>query len=429
MAVLGGWNGLAQGFQSGLNSGTQMAEVRLRREALMKEQINEVINASGTRIENMLKGAGDTIAAQAQWSPQLETVKTNAVEAAMETAQMLRGLGPQGEQAAQYYENMARTIPQQWKTMSDVNTEENVAKVRGAETAADRLLGQQTATPAAPTTTPGAPIDMAGPGMPPDIDTSLLGSTAGASPAPSEGSAPAMQGAQGQQVAQAAQVDPRRQQLIDQFLGNKGGDAKVASADKMRIALIETGISRLSAPVSDQKNSENLEDFLKKPSKWSALQYYGAPGKIAGDELGRAMDGLNNMMKAAHYALTGQAATDSETKALAGPFTPSMWDTDKAAGAKIEALKEFAGRAMAYARSNGEPISRDQALMLAGSIAATHGLDSTPRPGQAAAQAGSTAEAGESEVPSFNSEEEAAAAGLPDGTPIIVNGVKGKWRN
>lgn len=32
-------------------------------------------------------------------------------------------------------------------------------------------------------------------------------------------------------------------------------------------------------------------------------------------------------------------------------------------------------------------------------------------------------------IPSFNSEQDAAAAGLSDGTPITINGVKGKWSN
>ena len=35
----------------------------------------------------------------------------------------------------------------------------------------------------------------------------------------------------------------------------------------------------------------------------------------------------------------------------------------------------------------------------------------------------------DSEVKTFSTEEEAQKAGLPDGTPIIVNGVKGKWHN
>jgi hypothetical protein len=399
--------GLAAGFDSGVQNGTQIAEVRLRREALMKEQMNELIKNTATGIDAGLKNIQGLVSSQAQRTPQLEQAVKEQQAQLTDAANMLMSLGtPEAQQAGKMALSTINAVVMSAKTQSEVNTEANVAKVSGAYEASKKgpeIFGQggAQASPAMAAPAAGSPIPMDGAAIPANADTSMLGSGADAMPAP----APVA----GEQVAQAAPAPAPAQpmgqeELFNQFM-DRGESAGMTSAQKKQLSdAVGAGHNLFSA-------LDDYDALLKEHGRQAAV-----PGTTGNKLVQQSRTNIQLLLKelAALGAITGPDLELMEKMI----FDPSS----------MSALMNFKDLSQSSNNALRHMIANKVQSVEAG--IANKPLPPVKETGDKPQQAkGAGASAQAKDLPTFATEEEAAAAGLPDGTRIILNGVPGTWRN
>ncbi len=355
--------GLAAGFDTGVSNGTQLAEVRLKREALLKEQINEKVklaedhaNVGMTNLAKFISSAPN------RNDPNFQKAVQAYQSQLADLAQGIGGLGPEGEQAAQRIQQNLNNVLTNSKTMGEANTAENLSKVEGAREAAKQAFaGMQPTPPPVASATPTLPST---PGVMPVAAQAAAEPVTMAPPGSMPAAAPPVE------VAQAApepSAGPTEQELFNLFLGVKDDkDDKLPADTPGRFALMEGGVADLEMPVS--KDDETLgRELLSKPSSWHKMQALGLPSKVAGGELYRAKQAAERAARGALYSLTGATANDKEEAQLYDFFVPTILDDDPTAKSKVDALYAYLGQAKhLFATRKGKPISKQEALLMAG---------------------------------------------------------------
>lgn len=427
--------GFAAGFDSGIGHGREIGETRLKREALQQEQIKENVALMQGYINDGLKNLSETVSKQGQRTPQLEAVIQNYQSTLTDAAKLMSRLGPQGEQAAQMALQSINNIIPNLQTQSEAFSAKREGEVAGAFDAANKFASGTMM----PSATPG-PIEQAqqnqAQAQPSLTDASSV-------PTAADPTTPTQVGS-GTNVAQnvAQKMGYSEKELFEMMLTGKppdkaADDEKIGKESAARFAAIDQGIQSLEE--KDPETGIKYRELLSKPSTWSPAQAMGLPGKYAGTELQLAKGAMAQALQGALYALTGAQINVSEDDRIYGIYFPSyLNDDDKSAAEKIKRFYAFIGQAKKNAKTlklDENPMPVREALIMAGMDPKDANEDATrynqqsgdTQVAQPAESVGSPATA--ADAPSFASEEEAAAAGLPDGAKVIINGVRGTWRN
>lgn len=384
--------GLAEGFNTGVSLGQNQQEIKLRREALLKEQINAQIERVSAIVGQQLKAIEATVTGAAQRVPAVDQAVEAQKGQIMDGIAMIAGLGtPEAQQTAQALQQQVNAVIPTFKTQSEANTAKNLGEAAGALDAAKQMPtiiagGQPTMPTAAPVTptTPGVQLNNDPNARLPEAPlTPMPGAPEAIAP---EAPAQVAQAAPAGQPPAGNTLTPDQEEWFKRFLGDKAGEGeKLAAGSEGRLAILQSGIEGLDLPVNDE--GLKARDLLSKPSTWKAGQAIGLPGRMVGTELQRAQDQALKVARGAFYALTGAAAPDTESKQLFSLFIPSyLNDDDKSAAMKMKGLYDFAGRAMEFYRTKrGNFMSREEAMMTAGlpfdevygdtAIAAPNGAD------------------------------------------------------
>lgn len=375
--------GLAAGFDSGLGHGINMAELRMRREALLKEQIDEKLKLFSALQDKQLENITNTVTKAGQRDPNLESTVAAMVDQGQDLIGMMESLGtPEAVQVAKHYRSLYQNVDK-LQTMAEAHTQAEIGKTAGSVAYAQQAPGIVAGMTGGQQPTPGVTMT----GTPP-TDPNVLRTNEASQPG---------------QVAQVAQTGPAPapaappaidigtpQQLFDEARGRTGKSGKGGSeipADAIgRLSQLNTGLADLANPVDPQDPSKGtLLDIMATPSKWNIGQAAGLPGRLAGDELGRAKSAMQTSISGIIYMLSGAAINEKEEVRLFDSYMPAWGDTDQQAKEKIQRLFQFKGRAeQIYRDRGGEPISKEQALQLAG----MRFEDVAPPPGQQVAGEG-----------------------------------------
>jgi hypothetical protein len=359
--------GLAEGFTTGVQLGQNQQEIRLRRDALLKEQINAQIERTSALVTTQLKAIEATVTQAPQRTPAVEQAVEAQKGQIQDMISMLSGLSPEAQQAANALLQQVNAVVPNFQTLSEANMAKHLSEAGGALGAAKQmpsvLAGGQAVMP---TTAPAANT------LPWLAETAAPTAGAPTAPAPAAAAPDApVQVTQAAPNAPAAPagstLSPEQDEWFRRFLGDKGGEGeKLASGSEGRLAILQSGIEGLDIPINE--DGMKARELLSKPSTWNTLQAMGLPGRAVGTELQRAQDQALKVARGAFYALTGAAAPDTESKQLFSLFVPSyLNDDDKSAALKIKGLYDFAGRAMEFYRTKrGNRMSRDEAMLIAG---------------------------------------------------------------
>lgn len=197
--------GLAAGFGQGVDSGTQIAEARTKREYLMRERLNEQVKVAEAAAQKMIEeGVKFITSAPNRTSPHFQPGVESYKQSAEETAAMLEQLGtPEAQQAASRIRQGLSLNFTSAKTRSEAFVAEKMGEVEGAKGMYRELYPQSSQQPSAQTE---------------QMAQATQPQPQGEMPAPLQGGAAPPPQAQAQPLPQQSGV-PNEQRFVERMLG------------------------------------------------------------------------------------------------------------------------------------------------------------------------------------------------------------------
>ena len=180
--------GLAAGFGQGVELGNQSNETKVKREALMQQQIDKRIEMANGQFNATMKGLQETVAASPQRDAKVETIISSVGEAVDELANGVGALGPSGDQARKAMLSLKGQIFASLQTQSEATTAAQTAsRNRAAQIAGIDLSSITPGVPELPNQAQGQPQQ----GGPSPMAPRMYGADGGLGGDPSLGGQPA----------------------------------------------------------------------------------------------------------------------------------------------------------------------------------------------------------------------------------------------
>lgn len=210
-------------------------------------------------------------------------------------------------------------------------------------------------------------------------------------------------------VAQQMQIDRQTQQGMNEQdrLGQNARQALLSTRGDPSIARVEV---QRDASATAYRTIQEIKDEKRTPSQ---VEYYDILG-----QLWKARTGSSP---------TDQAIRDLDASTFKGNLAKAaQYFTGKPAGVTTP---EILDNIQSFARKTGEMADEMHAGYMAPHLIKPKNLDQATWDEIASTARGLSFKdaAGIKNSPDFKSYEDAKKANLPDGTPVTINGVKGKW--